>query len=121
MSIIQFSMSRKQEKLTLRFDNNRQLSLSFEYLRVFSPGEKKSKGNTSSPQVFHKKHVQLTHIEPLGKYGHRLVFDDQHNAIFTNEMFINLYENHEINWQKYGETLTSTQSREASINFVELK
>ena len=121
MSIIQFSISSKQKNLTLSFDNNLQFNFDFEYLRVFSPAAVKPKQGNTSPEVFHKKNIQLIGIEPLGKYGHRLVFDDQHSAIFSEELFVNLYENHEINWQKYCENLTSSQNRESSINFVEVK
>lgn len=121
MSIIQFSISSKQKKLTLSFDNNLQLNFDFEYLRVFSPAAVKPKQSNTTPEVFHKKNIQLIGIEPLGKYGHRLVFDDKHSAIYSEEIFVNLYENHEINWQKYCDNLTSSQNRESSINFVEVK
>ncbi len=121
MSIIQFSMNSKQKKLTLSFDNNLQLNFDYEYLRVFSPAALKPKQSNTTPEVFHKKNIQLTRIEPLGKYGHRLVFDDKHSAIYSEEIFVNLYENHEINWQKYCDNLTSSQNRESSINFVEVK
>jgi DUF971 family protein len=121
MSIIQFSISNKQKKLTLNFDNNLQLNFDFEYLRVFSPAAVKPKQSDTTPEVFHKKNIKLIRIEPLGKYGHRLIFDDTHSAIFTDEIFIHLYENHEINWQKYCYSLTSSQNREPSISFVEVK
>ena len=121
MSIIQFSISSKEKKLTLSFDNNLQLIFDFEYLRVFSPAAVKPKQSNTTPEVFHKKNIQLIRIESLGKYGHRLVFDDQHSAIFSEELFVNLYEKHEINWQKYCDNLTSSQNRESAINFVEVK
>ncbi len=121
MKIVQFTLSSKQQKLTLNFEDDQQLSFSFEYLRVFSPSENKAKNGAKTPQVFHKKDVQITSIEPLGKYGHRLVFDDQHSAIFTDEVFSILYKNYQQNWQSYSDTLTSSQNREASISFVEVK
>jgi len=121
MKILQFTLSSKQKKLTLNFNDNHQLSFAFEYLRVFSPAETKPKGGSTTPEVFHKKDVQLTHIEPLGKHGHRLVFDDQHSGIYSEEVFKNLYENYQTNWQNYCDNLTSSQNREASINFVEIK
>jgi DUF971 family protein len=121
VNIIQFTLSSKQKKLTLNFDNNHQLSFDFEYLRVFSPAVAKPKNGATTPEVFHKKDVQLTHIEPLGKHGQRLVFNDKHSAIFTDQIFKNLYENYKINWTNYCDSLTSSQNREASINFVEVK
>jgi len=121
MNIIQFTLSRKQKKLTLDLDNNHQISFSFEYLRVFSPAETKPKNGAVTPEVFHKKEVQLIRIEPLGKYGHRLVFDDKHRAIFTVQIFKELFDQYKINWQNYSNSLTSSQNREASINFVEVK
>jgi DUF971 family protein len=121
MNIIQFTLSRQKKKLTINLDSNHQLSLEFEYLRVFSPGEAKPKSGAKIPEVFHKKEVQLTRIEPLGKYGHRLVFDDKHSAIFTDQTFKTLFENYNVNWQGYCESLTGNQNRETSISFVEVK
>ncbi len=121
MKITQFTLSSKKKKLTLSFDDNNQFSYYFEYLRVFSPSEVKPKNGSSVPEVFHKKNIQLMAIEPLGKYGHRLVFDDQHSAIFTDNDFLSLYQNHDTNWQQYCDSLTSIQSREMSINFTEVK
>ena len=121
MKIVQFTLSRQQKKLTLSFDDNNQYSYAFEYLRVFSPAEAKPKNSTNIPEVFHKKNVLLQTIEPLGKYGHRLLFDDQHSAIYTDNDFLALYQNHENNWQQYCDNLTSIQSRETSINFTEVK
>jgi DUF971 family protein len=121
MKITQFTINNKQKKLTLSFDDNNQFSYHFEYLRVFSPAEAKPKNGSTIPEVFHKKNVQLKAIEPLGKYGHRLVFDDQHSAIFTHNDFLSLYQSHEKNWQQYCDSLTSIQNRETSINFTEVK
>jgi DUF971 family protein len=121
MKIIQFTLSNQQQKLTLNFDDKSQLSYHFEYLRVFSPGEPKPKSGSPIPEIFHKKDVRLEGIEPLGKYGHRLIFDDSHSAIFSDKDFQMLYQNYESNWQKYCESLTKIQSREASINFTEVK
>ena len=121
MKIIQFTLSNQQQKLTLNFEDNSQLSYHFEYLRVFSPGETKPKNGSSTPQVFHKKEVRLKNIEPLGRYGHRLIFNDQHSAIFSDNDFERLYKNYENNWQQYCESLTNIHSREASINFTEIK
>lgn len=121
MKIVQFTLSIKQKKLTLNFDDNRQLSYSIEYLRVFSPAEAKPKNGSVTPEVFHKKDIQLNTIEPVGKYGHRLIFDDQHSAIYADNDFLMLYQNYERNWQEYCDKLTSVQSRETSINFTEVK
>jgi DUF971 family protein len=121
MNIIQFTLSNQQKKLTLNFDDKSQLSYHFEYLRVFSPAEPKPKNSSLTPEVFHKKEVSLQSIEPLGKYGHRLIFNDSHSAIFSNNDFQSLYKNYESNWQQYCQSLTKIQSREASINFTEVK
>lgn len=121
MKIVQFTLNNQQKQLTLIFDNSHQFSFSFEYLRVFTPSQTKSKSNSATPEIFHKKDVRLLRIEPLGKHGHRLLFDDQHSAIFTDEIFKKLYNDYEKNWQSYCDNLTSSQNREASINFVEVK
>jgi len=127
-SPIKFTLKTKQQTLeVLLSDATSQsippLLLSYEYLRVFSPKElqKVSSNKTSTakstPQVFHKKNVLLIAIEPLGKHGHRLIFDDGFDDIFsTNELF-ELSQNFNDNWSCYLENLSTNNSREESINF----
>lgn len=100
---------------------NNIISLTYEYLRIFSPSElNKAKSNTNSPfipKVFHKKNVTIVAIESVGKHGYRMVFDDGHYDIFSSDELLTLSQQFEQCWPLYIKSLSSTNSREESINF----
>lgn len=123
-----FTLRVKQQTLEVTLNSNTSdysssFSLNYEYLRVFSPSElqkmssNKSASSDSTPHVFNKKNVQLIAIEPLGKHGHRFIFDDGFNDIYSANELLELSQNFNDNWSRYIEHLSSTQSREESINF----
>jgi DUF971 family protein len=127
MKITQFILNKARKTLTLHFavessTELKTLTFDYEYLRVFCPVQysAKQKASGALPEVFHKKEVLLLSIEPLGKHGHRLTFDDKHSAIYVNEDFEQLHLEHSKNWPKYIATLTAVQNREASIQFKAL-
>ena len=119
MSIKQFIISNNKKRLTITFVNGESACLSFEYLRVFTP-----EINTSAKQktlITHKKSVMLSAIENVGKHGFRLVFDDQHCAIYDSEYLTILINEYEQRWQHYlVELKASGHSREAIINITQL-
>jgi DUF971 family protein len=127
-SNLKFTLKSKQQTLDLILNNKTSenspvLSLKYEYLRIFSPSElqkansNKNTSSTSIPQVFHKKNIQLIAIEPLGKHGHRFLFDDGFNDIYSNTELLNLSHNVDENWSRYINNLSTTNSREESICF----
>jgi len=119
--IIELTLNTKQGKLTVGYDSHESISLSYEYLRVFSPVEisamQSQKPAANTPQVFHKKNVKIAAIEPLGKHGHRLLFDDGFVDIYADDDFITLHQQYPQQWPIYEASLTSINSREQSINF----
>jgi len=119
MIITQFTLNNNEKELTINFVNGEAACLNFEYLRVFTPSV-----NSSAKQqtlITHKKLVILTAIENVGKHGYRLIFDDQHNAIYSAEYLTLLIKEHKQRWQHYlTEIQASGHSREAMIDITQL-
>lgn len=127
-TISKFTLYSEQATLEVKLNQgssqtNDLLSLPYEYLRIFSPSElKKVHSNKKpstplTPQVFHKKNVQISAIEPVGKHGHRFIFDDGFSDIYSTLELVELSTNYNDYWTQYLNGLTATQSREESINF----
>jgi len=119
MTIKQFTINNNEKNLTIDLINGELVCLSFEYLRVFTPTVNSSPKQQSL--VTHKKLVILTTIENVGKHGYRLVFDDQHSAIYSAEYLTLLIKEHKQRWQHYlTEIQASGHSREAMIDITQL-
>jgi len=119
MNIKKFIIKNSDKSLTIDFVNGETACLSFEYLRVFTPTMNNSV--KQQPLVTHKKSIMLTAIENLSKHGYRLVFDDQHSAIYSAEYLILLIKELDQRWQNYlTELKASGHSREAMINITQL-
>lgn len=117
MNITGFIINNAENSLTINTVKGKAAQLSFEYLRVFTP----ITGNKQQALVSHKKSIKLATIENVGKHGYRLVFDDQHSAIYTPEHLEQLIKEHEQRWQHYlSELKASGHSREAMINITQL-
>jgi len=117
MNITSFTINNVENNLTIQFVNSKAAQLSFEYLRVFSP----TTGNKQQALVSHKKSIKLTTIENVGKHGYRLIFDDQHSAIYSSDYLELLLKEYDKRWQHYlSELKGSGHSREAMINITQL-
>lgn len=117
MNITGFIINNTEKNLTIKLTNSKVAQLTFEYLRVFTP----SIGNKQQALVSHKKSVKLTHIENVSKHGFRLIFDDQHSAIYPSEYLQVLITEYEERWQHYlNELKASGHSREAMIDITQL-
>lgn len=125
---IKFTLKSNKRELEVTFNNvssaeNTTLSLSYEYLRIFSPHERqkalsaRNVPSSSIPQVFHKKNIQLSTIEPVGKHGHRLIFNDGFSDIYSNNELLELSNSFNGYWAQYIGSLSNINSREESINF----
>jgi DUF971 family protein len=112
-----FLINNSQKNLTINSVNSKVAQLSFEYLRVFSP----TTGNKQQAVISHKKSIALIAIENVGKHGYRLIFDDQHRAIYTAEYLELLVAEHDQRWEQYlNELKSSGHSREPMINITQL-
>ncbi|MDP7592464.1 MAG: gamma-butyrobetaine hydroxylase-like domain-containing protein [Litorilituus sp.] len=118
MNIKRFILNQKQKKLIIYSSQEQLIDLNFEYLRVFSPLNANQK---SAVLEGHKKHVQLTSIEFVGKHGYRLIFDDNHNAVYSAEYLILLATQYTERWAQYLAQLeVSGHSRESIIPITQL-
>lgn len=124
MNITDFALNHSNQNLSVTFDDESKLTLSYEYLRVFAPTESENsikKNNNLIPQVFHKKNIRIKTIESVAKHGYRLVFNDGFSDIFTSENFLKLAESFDKNWGLYlVHTNKTSQSREQTIDITQL-
>lgn len=118
MSIKSFVINTAEKSITIEFFDGDTACLNYEYLRISSPA---SGPKQQSSLITNKKMVILTAIENVGKHGFRLVFDDQHNAIFSAEYIKLLIKEYKERWDRYLTELKALgHSREALINITEL-
>jgi DUF971 family protein len=95
--------------LAIEFDDGARFELPFEYLRVHSPSAE-VKGHGPGQEVLQtgKKDVQVTHVEPIGHYAVRLVFDDGHDSgLYTWKYLYELGREQARNWQSYLDRLAA--------------
>lgn len=119
MIIKKFIINHHEKNLTINLVNGETACLSFEYLRVFTPALPNAKKTPAL--ISHKKLVILIAIEPIGKHGYRLIFDDQHSEIYSLEYLMLLIKEYPQRWQHYlTELKASGHSREAMINITQL-
>lgn len=78
-----------------------------EYLRVFSPSaEVRGHGGGEPVLVPGKREVNITAIEPVGRYAVRLRFDDGHDSgLYTWDGLRELAANHAAWWARYLERM----------------
>lgn len=118
VKIKRFILKQAEQKLIIYLVKDQLLELTFEYLRVFSPQSINKKNPTIEA---HKKNVHLTAIEAVGKHGYRLIFDDDHSAIYSAEYLKLLASEYAERWQHYlAQLKASGHSRETMINITQL-
>jgi len=122
MTIKRFIINKTDKNLSLLVNlaktQEKSYLLSFEYLRISSPVSSAKKPQTV---ISHKKQVQLLAIESVAKHGYRLIFDDQHSAIFSDDYLQRLITEQTPRWQTYLDELKSSgHSREAMINIKQV-
>ncbi|GAA0811590.1 DUF971 domain-containing protein [Colwellia sp. D2M02] len=120
MNIKRFTLNNENKILIIDFDNSSSYQLPYEYLRISSPSVKNSKG--VKELICHKKQVQLSAIECVAKHGYRLLFNDNHSAIYSAEYLLQLATEHDIRWQDYlAQLANSGHSREAMIEIKQVQ
>lgn len=98
----QVEFKKGSNRLLLTYDN-REFAYDAEYLRVYSPSAE-VRGHGPGQEILQtgKRHVRLTHIEPIGHYALRIHFSDGHNTgIYTWDYLYELGEKKERLWQAY--------------------
>ncbi len=75
------TVHQKSRVLDIAFDDGREFSLPFEYLRVFSPSaEVRGHGQGQEVLQVGKREVGITGVEPVGNYAIQPTFSDGHNT-----------------------------------------
>lgn len=121
MTIIRFIINNTLHNLTIEFSASTAIEntqLSFEYLRISSPASSTKK---QTQVTSHKKSVLLVKIESVAKHGYRLIYNDGHTAIYSEEYIQTLALEYEERWQHYlREIKASGHSRETMIDIKQL-
>ncbi len=103
----QIRARRAERVLLVRFEDGVEFSLSFEYLRVFSPSAEVT-GHDGGPRLLiaGKEEVGIRAIEPVGQYAIRIIFDDGHDSgLYSWRLLRELGETMDENWGSYCERL----------------
>ena len=117
-------VSKAKDKLTLVYEMGNRISLSAEYLRVYSPSAE-VRGHHPSDHVlqYGKKNVRIINVKKVGLYAIQLVFDDGHDSgIYSWDYIFSLKKNYEAYWKNYLVLLAKeSQSRLPDTQILELK
>ena len=117
-------VSKAKDKLTLVYKMGDRISLSAEYLRVYSPSAE-VRGHHPSDHVlqYGKKNVRIINVKKVGLYAVQLVFDDGHDSgIYSWDYIFSLKKNYEAYWKNYLLLLAKeSQSRLPDTQILELK
>ncbi len=100
-------LHRKSRLLEVVWPDGRVDSLPLEYLRVYSPSaEVRGHGGGETVLVAGKREVNITAIEPVGRYAVRLKFDDGHDSgLYSWPTLRELADNHAAWWARYEQRL----------------
>jgi DUF971 family protein len=92
-----------KDQLDVVFEQGDKLTLSAEYLRVFSPSaEVQGHAPGERKVVPGKRTVTITKIEPVGNYAIRPIFSDGHDSgLFTWLYLRELGKHHDTLWAQY--------------------
>ena len=117
-------VSKAKDKLTLVYKMGDRISLSAEYLRVYSPSAE-VRGHHPSDHVlqYGKKNVRIINVKKVGLYAIQLVFDDGHDSgIYSWDYIFSLKKNYEAYWKNYLLLLAkASQSRLPDTQILEFK
>ncbi|MGB1563646.1 MAG: gamma-butyrobetaine hydroxylase-like domain-containing protein [Sinimarinibacterium flocculans] len=111
-------LHRKARVLEVAWADGTRFELPCEYLRVFSPSaELRGHGLPEPMLVGGKREVNITRVEPVGRYAVRLVFDDGHDSgIYSWDILRELGETQAANWARYLQRLeVHRMSRDSEV------
>ena len=97
------TLHKTSRALEISFDDLGSVSLSCEFLRVYSPSAE-VRGHGQGQEVLQTgmRTIEITAIEPVGNYAIRPVFSDGHDSgIYSWDFLHSLCSEHEQLWQTY--------------------
>lgn len=102
MQPTEIKLHQQSRLLEIRFDDDSNYSLPYEFLRVYSPSAEVTGHGGQGTLQLEKMHVGIRQVTPVGTYAIQIEFDDEHDSgIYTWEYLKNLGENHATLWQDY--------------------
>lgn len=99
----EIKLKQRTRVLEVGFSDSSRFDLPAEYLRVFSPSaEVQGHGGGEGALVTGKESVNISSIEPVGRYAVRLIFDDGHDTgLYTWPILYDLGKDYETKWRRY--------------------
>ena len=119
---LEITLNQKSRLLEIFFDDGSRFALPCEYLRVYSPSAE-VRGHGPGQEVLQvgKEGVNITAIEPVGKYAVVLRFDDgHHTGIYSWETLYELGRNLPSNWRTYLQRLQDAGHKRAAQAYDEM-
>ena len=117
-------VSKSKDILKLIYKSEPEITLTAEYLRVFSPSAE-VRGHRSSDHILQvgKKNVVILDVKIVGLYAIQILFDDGHDSgIYSWDYLVSLRENYDKNWNSYLRQLKNeNKSRLPDIQILKLK
>ena len=117
-------VSKSKDVLKLIYKSKREITLTAEYLRVFSPSAE-VRGHRSSDNILQvgKNNVVILDVKTVGLYAIQIVFDDGHDSgIYSWDYLVSLRENYDKKWNSYLRQLKNeNKSRLPDIQILKIK
>ena len=106
----EIKLHQKSRVLEIAFSDGRSFSLSFEFLRVFSPSAE-VRGHGPGQEVLQtgKRNVDIVSLDPVGSYAVQPTFSDGHaTGIFAWDYLYSLGTDHDRKWAEYLKALAES-------------
>ncbi len=117
------TLHQKSKSLELHYSDTESYQLSCEYLRVLSPSaEVRGHGPGEETLQVGKLNINITAINPVGKYAVQFTFTDDHKSgIYSWEYLYELCLNQEQYWNNYLQKLQLANAhRDPDVTVVKL-
>ena len=100
---VSFKVRTQSRVMEVAFDDGALFSIPFELLRVYSPSEEvRGHGPGQETLQTGKRDVNIVAIEPVGNYGIKPIFSDDHaSGIYTWDYLYQLGRDQDAMWEAY--------------------
>jgi DUF971 family protein len=106
---VSFKVRTQSRVMEVAFDDGAMFAIPFELLRVYSPSaEVRGHGVGQETLQTGKRNVSIVAIEPVGNYGIKPIFSDEHaSGIYTWQYLYQLGRDQDAMWQAYLQQLVA--------------
>ena len=112
----EIKLHQKSRLLEIAFSDGRSFSLSYEFMRVFSPSAE-VRGHGPGQEVLQtgKREIDIVSLDPVGSYAVQPTFSDGHaTGIFSWDYLYSLGADHDRLWAEYLKKLAVAGERRES-------